>query len=179
MDDLCILTEFQVTGKSSDDSSALAQHRACVYQAAYLEILRSAIGAAGCGQGFVFDDGSLSLCIGVFNILIVILDYEEVYITNCVINHLILVEPSYYLSTRATTTLGAQSKFPCPICLVPRDLLWDLTEVLYPRRTRGGARWLIIEANSTLSAKAAKKILDRQSIRSMPVSSVRLLLTII
>ena len=79
-----------MTGKSSDNSSALAQHRARVYQAAYLEILGSAIKAAGCREGFVFDDGSPFLCLGVFNILIAILDYEEVYVTNCAIDRSIL-----------------------------------------------------------------------------------------
>ena len=51
-----------------------------MYQTAYLEILRSAIGAAGRGEGFVFDDGSPSPRHGVFNILIAIMDYEEVYV---------------------------------------------------------------------------------------------------
>jgi len=72
------LTAFQVAGKSSDSSSALANHRAHVYQAAYLEILRSAISATGHREGFTFDDGSPSLCLAIFNILIAILDYEEV-----------------------------------------------------------------------------------------------------
>lgn len=74
------LIGFQVTGKSSDDSSALAKHRAHVYQKAYLQILRSAISAAGHreGEGFAFDDGSSSPRLAIFNILIAILDYEEV-----------------------------------------------------------------------------------------------------
>jgi len=49
-----------------------------VYQAAYLQILRSAISAAGHREGFTFNDGSSSPCLAVFNILIAILDYEEV-----------------------------------------------------------------------------------------------------
>ena len=72
-----VLTEFQAAGKSSDNSSALAKHRAHVYQTAYLEILGSAISATGRGGGFEFNDGSPSPRQGVFNILIAILDYEE------------------------------------------------------------------------------------------------------
>jgi hypothetical protein len=72
-----MLTEFQVTGKSLDNSSALAKHRAHVYQTTYLKILRSAIGAAGRGEGFLFNDGSPLLHHRVFNILIASLDYEE------------------------------------------------------------------------------------------------------
>jgi len=49
-----------------------------VYQAAYLEILKSAIGATGNREGFAFNDGSPSLCLAIFHILIAILDYEEV-----------------------------------------------------------------------------------------------------
>lgn len=74
------LIGIQVTGKSSDDSSALVKHHAHVYQQAYLQILRSAISAAGHreGEGFAFDNGSSSPCLVIFNILIAILDYEEV-----------------------------------------------------------------------------------------------------
>ena len=75
-----MLIEFQVAGKPSDSSSALANHRARVYQTAYLEILGSAIKATGSRKGFVFNDGSPLSRLGVFNILIAILDYEEVYV---------------------------------------------------------------------------------------------------
>ena len=74
-----VLTEPQAMRKPSDTSSALANHCAKVYQAAYLEILRSAIGATGQQEGFIFNDGTVFVHIGVFNILIAILDYEEVY----------------------------------------------------------------------------------------------------
>jgi hypothetical protein len=70
--------EIQVAGKSSDNSSALASHRAQVHQTAYLQILRSAINAARQKGGFTFTDGSPSPCSAIFNILIAVLDYEEV-----------------------------------------------------------------------------------------------------
>ncbi|KAF9642410.1 hypothetical protein BDM02DRAFT_3193327, partial [Thelephora ganbajun] len=138
---------FQVSGKSSDNSSALAKHRVRVYQEAYLQILRSAISAAGRRQGFTFNDGSSSLRLAVFNILIAVLDYKE--------------------ATRATTILGARSAYPCPICLVPSDKLWDLSEVIYLRRTRDGVLLLIIRADEAPSKKAAKEILNSQSIRNV------------
>jgi hypothetical protein len=72
------LIEVWITGKSSDNSSALAQHHAQAYQTAYLKILRSAISAADRKQGFTFNNGSPSPCLAVLNILIVIMDYEEV-----------------------------------------------------------------------------------------------------
>ena len=64
--------------------------------------------------------------------------------------------------------------YPCPICLVPSNFLWDLSQVAYPKRTRAGARRLIIEANAALSKKAAKEILNLQSIRNVPVRIVSL-----
>ena len=126
-----MLIMFQVTGKPSDNPSALANHRARVYQTAYLEIPGLAIGAAGRGEGFVFNNHTPFARIGVFNILIAILDYEEVYVIMLgIVWYLLTIQ----CSTRATTTLGAWSKYPCPICLIPGDLLWDLSEVVYPRR---------------------------------------------
>jgi hypothetical protein len=74
------------------------------------------------------------------------------------------------ISTRATTILGVRSTYPCPICLIPSDKLWDLSEVIYPRRTRDGALRLIARANAAPSKKAKKGILSGQSIRSVAVS---------
>jgi len=73
------------------------------------------------------------------------------------------------MSTRATMILGARSTYPCPICLVPNDKLWDLSVVIYPRRTREGALRLILRADEAPSKKAAKEILGAQSIRNVPV----------
>ena len=71
--------KLQVVGKSLDNTSALANHRAQVHQTAYLQILRSAVSAARRkSEGFTFDDGPHSQCSAVFNILIAIMDYEEV-----------------------------------------------------------------------------------------------------
>ena len=61
------------------------------------------------------------------------------------------------MSTRAVTILGVRSMYPCAICLIPNNKLWDLTEVIYPRRTRAGALQLTCRADATLSKKAVKK----------------------
>lgn len=76
------------------------------------------------------------------------------------------------VSTRAATILGVRSMYPCPICLIPNDKLWDLSEVIYPRQTREGALRLILKADAAPSKKAAKKILNTQSIRNVPVCDV-------
>ena len=51
-------------------------------------------------------------------------------------------------------------------------MLWDLSEVLYPRRTRDGALRLVATANGASSKRAAKDILSRQSIRDVLVSDI-------
>lgn len=83
-----------------------------------------------------------------------------------------LVDVDHYASTRATTILGARSMYPCPICLIPSDQLWDLSEVMYPRRTWAGVRRLILDANGASSKKAAKEILGLQSVRNVSVSCI-------
>ena len=75
-------------------------------------------------------------------------------------------------SVRATSILGAKLMYPCLICLVPRDLLWDLSEILYPRWTREGTLQLVKRANEASSKKEAKDILGSQSIRNVSVSQV-------
>jgi hypothetical protein len=74
------------------------------------------------------------------------------------------------ISTQATTILGARSTYPCPICLIPGDKLWDLLEVIYLRQMRDGALWLIARVNVAPSKKAKKGILSGQSIRRVAIS---------
>ena len=71
-----VLNYFEVPGKHGDDHSALAEHQAYVYHSGLLEILRSAITAAG-RNGFVFDDGSASGCAAQLILSILSMDYEE------------------------------------------------------------------------------------------------------
>jgi len=74
------------------------------------------------------------------------------------------------LRSRAASIFGSKSKWVCPICLIPKDLLWDLLEVIYPLRTRNGTLRLIQEANACHTKKEAHKVLLEQSIRNIPVS---------
>ena len=71
------LSGFEVPGKQGDDPSALANHRAHVYHSGVLEMLRSAITAAG-KNGFIFDDGSASGCAAQLILSITSMDYDEV-----------------------------------------------------------------------------------------------------
>jgi len=71
-----MLNHFKVLGKQDDDRSALAEHRAYVYHSGLLEILRSAIPAAG-RDGFAFNDGSPSGCAAQLILSILSMDYEE------------------------------------------------------------------------------------------------------
>lgn len=69
-----VSNHFQVPGKRGDDRSALAEHRAYVYHAGLLEILRSGITAAR--DGFVFNSGT-SGCAAQLILSILSMDYEE------------------------------------------------------------------------------------------------------
>jgi hypothetical protein len=137
-----------------------------VYQAAYLQILGSAISAANRKRGFAFNDGFSSRS-AIFNILIAILDYEEAWVLTPLPVNPLLMGP--IRRTRATSILGANSTYTCPICLVPRGELWDLSQVIYPRRARDGALQLLANAHAAPSKKAAKEILATQSIRNVAV----------
>ena len=74
-----------------------------------------------------------------------------------------------YSSSRAASILGSQSGWVCPTCLVPHDFLWDLSDVIYPLRTRDGTLRLIEEAEGCSTKAGAYKVLLAQSIRNIPV----------
>jgi len=82
---------------------------------------------------------------------------------------MVLICPS---SARLASILGAQSEFKCPICLVPANQLWDLSEITYPERSRNKTLTLIENANKQGSATATRKQLVTQSIRGIHVSIV-------
>lgn len=71
-----MLSSFKVFGKQGDDSSALADHRAYVYHSGILEMLRSAITAAG-REGFVFNGRNGSGCAAQLILSIISVDYDE------------------------------------------------------------------------------------------------------
>lgn len=52
---------------------------------------------------------------------------------------------------------------------MPKDSLWDLSDVIYPLRTRDGTLWLIRESESCSTKAKAYDVLLNQSIRNIPV----------
>ena len=74
-----------------------------------------------------------------------------------------------FISARAASILGANSEWVCPPCLVPKGFLWDLSEVIYPLRTRNGTLRLIEKANACDTKQKAHSVLLEQSIRNIPV----------
>ena len=73
------------------------------------------------------------------------------------------------ISSKAVSILGAKSKWVCLSCLVPREFLWDLTDVIYPLWTRNGTLRLIQKAEACDTKREAYKVLLEQSIRNIPV----------
>ena len=84
--------------------------------------------------------------------------------TSCEMNLLLK-----YFSSRAASILGSKSGWVCPTCLVPRDFLWDLSEVIYPLRTWDGTLRLIEKAEDCSTKARAYEVLLNQSIRNIPV----------
>ena len=160
-----VLSFFEVPGKHGDDPSALADHRAYVYHSGILEMLRSAITAAG-REGFVFNDGSASGCAAQLVLSILSVDYDEASVASLSCE---MILPLIYISSRAASILGSKSGWVCPTCLVPHDSLWDLSDVIYPLRTRDGTLRLIEEAEGHSTKARAYEVLLTQSIRNIPV----------
>ena len=86
-------------------------------------------------------------------------------LTNC-LEILLLISTS----ARAALILGPNSESVCLSCLVPKNFLWDLLEVIYPLRTQDGTLQLIQQAEACGTKKDAHAVLLEQSIRSIPVS---------
>ena len=73
------------------------------------------------------------------------------------------------ISARAALILGPNSELVCPCCLVPKEFLWDLLEVIYPLRSRDGTLRLIQGADVCKTKKEARAVLLEQSVRNIPV----------
>jgi hypothetical protein len=72
-------------------------------------------------------------------------------------------------SSKAASILGSKSGWTCPTCLVPHNLLWDLSDVIYPLRSRDGTLRLIEKAKDCTTKAGAYEVLLTQSIRNIPV----------
>lgn len=70
-----------------------------------------------------------------------------------------------------STILGAQSGYPCPICLVPRDQQYALGNT-WPLRTLEGTNSLVSLARLQERRKDQKQLLDQQSLRPITVSNI-------
>lgn len=77
--------------------------------------------------------------------------------------------PLNFISARAALILGPNSEWVCPSCLVPKGFLWDLSEAIYPLRTRNGTLRLIQKADACATKRKAYTVLLEQSIRNIPV----------
>ena len=88
---------------------------------------------------------------------------------SCSLTGCIEILPLKFISSKAASILGANSGWVCPPCLVPDDGLWDLSDVIYPLRTRDGTLQLIAESESCSTKTRAHEVLLTQSIRNIPV----------
>lgn len=69
---------------------------------------------------------------------------------------------------------GVMGKFPCPICLVPQDELFDLLKT-WPLRTLHGAIHLLRKARKKPTKAKREQKLKSQSLRDVDVSHLLIL----
>jgi hypothetical protein len=77
-----------------------------------------------------------------------------------------------------TLIRGVQSLYPCPVCLVPWDLLSDLSD-RHALRTAEQTQGLLQEADASLTREAAEELLKEYGLRDVKVISFPLVHTII
>jgi hypothetical protein len=161
-----ILTIFssQVLGFKNDSSSKLAQHRAQVYHVA-LEIVFSDLSLAA-KHGTVFKIFRRHMH-GMPIFAAVSADYEEMSVIIFTFQAHMLMN-SYRV--RISGIRGANSKYPCPMCLVPRTEQWDFGHTWQPR-TKEVTDALLAKASLKKTDKARKESLKCQSLRFLHVSS--------
>lgn len=63
---------------------------------------------------------------------------------------------------------GLKGNFPCPICLVPRESQWDLSQS-FPLRTANESRAQFLKAMNERNLEKRDKILKEHSIRPIEV----------
>ena len=71
---------------------------------------------------------------------------------------------------------GTNSKFPCPVCLVPQEELCKGIE--YPHRTTETMRQVYDDAIGATSAKVKEELLKNHGLRGIEVCRILLLLAI-
>lgn len=67
-------------------------------------------------------------------------------------------------------TRGIMSLWPCPICLVPRDALFD-TSKTFTRRTASESRAAVMAARTKDTLEEKEAILKVQGLRNVDVRS--------
>ncbi len=68
-----------------------------------------------------------------------------------------------------TATRGVRSLFPCPVCLVPRDMQME-HGTMYPLRTTDSMKAVYMSAMSQLTKKDQEETLKAVGLREIEVS---------
>ncbi|KAL1662130.1 hypothetical protein GGF50DRAFT_117329 [Schizophyllum commune] len=132
-----------VHGKPTDKPPQLAQHRADVYQFSLAAI---------------FDGVATAVEFGTYLNITMLRGRAKGHVV-CIV-----VSCDYEEMCRAAGIKGPKGHYPCPICLVPKDALWNICE-RHTRRTTGATLALLKEANTVKTKREKKEILNRQSLR--------------
>jgi hypothetical protein len=104
-------------------------------------------------------------------ILIVSADYEEQYVVVTFITAYYNYELIITFTNRCTIALirGTNSKFPCPICLVPNDQLTNLTDKFALRTTELMKK--VYDEAQLLNLTEREQLLKEHGLRNVEVTT--------
>ena len=66
---------------------------------------------------------------------------------------------------------GVQSKFPCPVCLVPKDEQSNLSK-LFPLRSASQSQYIVGKAEAQERQADAEELLKAYGLRGVKVSNI-------
>lgn len=135
-----------------------------VWHESFYEILRSIEQYSQVGLSYTCADNILRWIY--FIILIISADYEEQYVVLYIHQCQSLMVDK--IRCVISLTRGTNSNHPCPICLVPRDKMTQLSEV-FPLRDSTEMK-NIYDKSQTLSADLAEALLKSYGLRDIKVS---------
>ncbi|KAG1804751.1 uncharacterized protein HD556DRAFT_1532868 [Suillus plorans] len=79
---------------------------------------------------------------------------------------LLILSADYEEQCVMSLTRGVMSLWPCPICLIPRDELWD-TSQRYPRRITNTSREIVLAAREKDTYEELEELLKRYGLRDV------------
>jgi hypothetical protein len=151
--------------KEHSGKSSWVNFKNAVWHESFAKITSSLASKSRTGQWYPCLDGIdrwFFLCL-----LILSADYEEQQVLSFYIVFFLTIIYRCVMSL----TRGVMSLWPCPICLIPRDELWD-TSKQYTRRISDTSRDIVLAAQEMDTHEEQEELLKQHGLRNVTVSFV-------